>query len=191
MKLKARIQGWVTNRVSAEYLLTRYQKTKKNRYLTLLVEQYNRSLYHYLLTMSDQVLAEDVLQSTWLTVVEKARSVQAHTNVKSWLFTIARHRLIDELRRKKRWSSDSFDEAYHSNSSEPSLDSFLMNEQQLDRFNRALDGMALAQRESFILQQEGFSINEISQLTDVEQETVKSRLRYARQHLRKHLGYLT
>ena len=190
MRLKSKIQGWLTSRVSAEYLLARYQKTGSNHYLTLLVEQFNRPLYHYLTSMTDKALAEDVLQSTWLTVVQKSPTVNEYVNVKSWLFTIARHRLIDELRYKNRWRGDSFDECTHSAELSGTIESVIIKNQHLDQFNRAIAKMPLMQREAFIFQQEGFSINDISQLTNSEPEAVKSRLRYARQHLKKSLGKL-
>jgi DNA-directed RNA polymerase specialized sigma24 family protein len=44
------------------------------------------------------------------------------------------------------------------------------------------------QREAFIFQQEGFSVEEICTLTDENFETVKSRLRYARNNLKTLLG---
>ncbi|MEM7257764.1 MAG: sigma-70 family RNA polymerase sigma factor, partial [Pseudomonadota bacterium] len=52
----------------------------------------------------------------------------------------------------------------------------------------AMDRLPPEQRETFILQQEGFSNREISDITGVGSETVKSRLRYAKSSLRTRLG---
>ena len=48
-----------------------------------------------------------------------------------------------------------------------------------------LDGLPAAQREAFVLQQEGdLSVEEIAAATGVSRETAKSRLRYALMKLR-------
>ena len=60
-------------------------------------------------------------------------------------------------------------------------------EQQLDHFNALIDNLPFHQKEAFIFQQEGFTLKEIADLTDEEQETIKSRLRYAKKYIRTHL----
>ena len=47
-------------------------------------------------------------------------------------------------------------------------------------FDKALMSLPFVQREAFCLQQEGFSLKEIAQITHCEHETIKSRLRYAK-----------
>ena len=44
------------------------------------------------------------------------------------------------------------------------------------------------QRDALLLQEQGFSQREIADITRCGEETVKSRLRYARAQLRQHLG---
>ncbi len=188
------IKGWFNPNISPEILLTRYIATSKDKYFILLVEQFNQPIYHYLLSQSDKEMAEDIIQSMWLKVIKIKETHQAHNNVKSWLFTIARNTLIDELRRQNRWQTQPLDEA------EPSLELSVIsqtvnytleqeseNKDRLATFNQAITLLPFHQREAFIFQQEGFSVLQIAELTDESFETIKSRLRYARAQIKNFL----
>ena len=59
------------------------------------------------------------------------------------------------------------------------------------RIREAIASLPPAQREAFLLQQEGgMSVAEIAEATAVPEETAKSRLRYAINKLRAQLGDL-
>lgn len=185
------IKGWFNPNISPERLLTKYSSTGNTKYLSMLVEQFNLSLYHYLLSQSDKEMAEDALQSTWLKVMKVKSAANAHTNVKSWLFTIARNTLIDELRRQQKWQWLDEDNLVGHNiekSSKKSLEKSIEVEDRLAKFDHALSQLPFHQREVFIFQQEGLSLMEIGKITDESFETVKSRLRYARNNIKKTLG---
>ncbi|WDE05253.1 sigma-70 family RNA polymerase sigma factor [Thalassomonas viridans] len=185
MKLPSKIRGWFNPKASPEKLLASYIATNNKQDLALLVEQFNLSLYHYLLSQSDKELAEDVLQSSWLKVMNVKTAAREHTNVKSWLFTIARNTLIDELRRRQRWQWQDVEQ--EELTGQP-LEQEMAGKDALAKFNQAINRLPFFQREVFILQQEGFSLLEIAGLTSETFETVKSRLRYARSNIKKLLG---
>lgn len=188
------IKGWFNPNISPEILLTRYIATSKDKYFLLLVEQFNQPIYHYLLSQSDKEMAEDIIQSMWLKVIKIKDTHQAHNNVKSWLFTIARNTLIDELRRQNRWQTQPLDEAdvstefsVLSQTINYTLEQESENRDRLAIFNQAVTLLPFHQREAFIFQQEGFSVLQIAELTDESFETIKSRLRYARTHIKNFL----
>ncbi len=166
-----------------EALLKRYLTTRDNKFLALLIKQFNHSLYHYLLTLSDKELAEDVVQITWLKVLNIKNTSHEHTNVRAWLYTIARNTLFDELRKTQRWHYVVLDETQHA-----STNALTEKDDRLAAFNSALMHLPFYQREAFIFQQEGFSILEIAEMTNESFETIKSRLRYARKQLKTILG---
>ncbi len=179
------MKGWLNPTSTPERLLMDYAATSDQKYLALLVAQFNLSLYHFLLSLSNKELAEDVLQTTWVKVIKIANKDHTHTNVKSWLFTIARNTLIDELRQQQKWQwQELHDDIVHASD----LSKEFEQANQLVRFNEAITALPFYQREAFIFQQEGFSIMEIGQLTNESFETVKSRLRYARNNLKTLLG---
>jgi RNA polymerase sigma factor (sigma-70 family) len=188
------IKGWFNPNISPETLLTRYIATSKDKYFILLVEQFNQPIYHYLLSQSDKEMAEDIIQSMWLKVIKIKDTHQAHNNVKSWLFTIARNTLIDELRRQNRWQVQPLDEAdvsselsVLSQTINYTLEQESENRDRLAIFNQAVTLLPFHQREAFIFQQEGFSVLQIAELTDESFETIKSRLRYARTNIKNFL----
>lgn len=185
MKLPRRIKGWLSAESTPEQLLERYYTKGDRSALARVVECYNRDVFHYLLSLSDEELAKDVLQMTWLKVINHKGSHQ-FTHAKSWLFSIARRSLIDELRKTKHFVDITEDtHAFHSQT----LQSELELADRVKLFNDALLKLNFFQREAIIFQQEGFSLTEIAQLTDESFETVKSRLRYGKNHLKILLGH--
>lgn len=179
------IKGWLNTTITPERFLENYVSTGDKVNITKLVERFNLSIYHYLLSLSDKETAEDTLQTTWLKVIKVQSTTKHHTNVKSWLYTIARNTLIDELRRQQKWQLQTL-EPDHLKSD--LLDQELEKNTRLEIFNSAISKLPFYQREVFIFQQEGFSVGEISELTNESFETTKSRLRYARNNLKAMLG---
>ncbi|MDM7861527.1 sigma-70 family RNA polymerase sigma factor [Alteromonas sp. ASW11-36] len=180
MSITVAIKGWFTRETSNEQLMLRYTKLRQRQVLAQLYENCGDDLYHFLLTLSDPELASDIAQQAWIKVIEKSHLYRPDGQFKSWLFTIGRRLLIDELRRQARYQYDEFDEQHHAS---PVFD----NDDRLVRFNQILDDLPFHQREAFCLQQEGFSLAEISSICAAEQETIKSRLRYAKRKLNKAL----
>ncbi|MFQ5696062.1 MAG: RNA polymerase sigma factor [Terriglobia bacterium] len=69
----------------------------------LLVERYSPRLYRYLLRLAGEpAQAEDLLQDTWLRVVERLDRYDPGQPFVVWLFAVARHRAIDILRQRAR-----------------------------------------------------------------------------------------
>jgi RNA polymerase sigma-70 factor (ECF subfamily) len=179
----------------SESVMADYVIRKNKKALSALYDRYADDLYHYLLTMSEPALAQDIVQQTWLKLVEKPSRYQHASSVKAFLYTIARHALIDEFRKTNRLRS--FEE---SNSLEDDsaaalvvLEEAKQNQTTKDislAFDEALNKLSFEQREAFCLQQEGFSLEEIAAITYRNRETIKTRLRYAKQNLKSMLeGY--
>lgn len=75
--------------------------------LDTLIEQYQHRLMRYLISITgNRATAEDVFQETWLHVLERGHQYREQWKFEVWLFSIARHLVIDLSRRKK---SDSLD----------------------------------------------------------------------------------
>ncbi|MEJ2913980.1 sigma-70 family RNA polymerase sigma factor [Pseudoalteromonas sp. C12FD-1] len=158
-----------------------YVKSGDNRHLEQLIALYSNDLYHYLVTQSNTHLAYDVSQQTWLKVIEKRHLYQAQTTPKAWLFKLARNTLIDEYRKQQRFVE--LDENTHlpAQQNEQSNISY-------QAFDSALKQLSFVQREAITLQQEGFSLADIVLITQSNHESVKTRLRYAKQNLKRLLG---
>lgn len=71
--------------------------------ITLLVERYSPRLHRYLTRLVGRPeQAEDLLQDTWLRVMEKLDSFRADRPFAPWLYAVARNRAIDVLRHQSR-----------------------------------------------------------------------------------------
>ncbi|OUL58713.1 hypothetical protein B1199_10110 [Pseudoalteromonas ulvae] len=177
------LKNWLSKPFDPESLMMRFCQTGSQTDLSRLFNYYGQDLYHYLVSLSNPEIAEDVSQKTWLKVIEKKHLYREQASLKAWLFTIAANTLRDEVRQSSRHISTEtaqFDTLL-TTCSEP-------HESILERYNEALMQLPFKQRESFILQQEGFSLAQIAEITSDPQETIKTRLRYAKQHLKFKLG---
>jgi RNA polymerase sigma-70 factor (ECF subfamily) len=167
------IKSWFTLSSTNESLMTRYSHSGDQALLVKLYDACGDDLYHFLLTLSDSSLAKDICQKTWLKVMEKRHMYQDSGLFKAWLFTLARNLLMDEYRAVQRLS-------LIDNVHELSGEALDMSGSILGVFDKALMSLPFVQREAFCLQQEGFSLKEIAQITHCDHETIKSRLRYAK-----------
>jgi len=136
--------------------------------------------------------AEDLHQETWLAVSRHASSFDPlKASFGAWLYTIARRKAWDHLRKQKviRLVPGQEDLLLAVPDLGPTpLQEAESRETALALIN-AVEALPLAQRETFILFAEGgLSLEEIAKITEVSAETSKSRLRYARATLRRVLS---
>jgi RNA polymerase sigma-70 factor, ECF subfamily len=126
-------------------------------------------------------LAQDVMLSVW----RKAHTFdRRQASVSTWLFTIARNRRIDILRREKRPEFDPGDPLLAPDP-EPAPDDAADQSLREERLRRAMTVLPAEQLE--LLQQaffRGQSHRDIAEETGMPLGTVKSRLRLAFGHLR-------
>jgi RNA polymerase sigma-70 factor (ECF subfamily) len=137
--------------------------------------------------------AEDLMQETWFAVTREAPRFRPDGRFAPWLYTIARHRVIDRHRITRATISldatgtDDDDTPAMQLADERSLTPLAVSEQveQGGAILAALARLPQEQREAFVLQAEGdLSVEEIAEVTGTTFETAKSRLRYARDKLK-------
>lgn len=184
MNIALTLKSYWVSRSNNENIMLRYAKTGDKALITQLYESCGNDLYHFVLTLSDPTLAKDICQKTWVKVIEKKHLYQDSGQFKAWLFTLARNQLIDECRARKTSSSEIDTIASKNKSLVEDKDNQNLNL----CFDQALLLLTFEQRETFCLQQEGFSLHDIAVITHSGVETVKSRLRYAKENLRKQLS---
>ena len=176
--------GAERSELTSEQLYSRYQQYSDINALEQLITLHGNALYHFLLRQSDRMLAEDISQQCWLKLVTTQAGFAGQSSFKTWLFTMARHSLIDELRRLSRWQWQALDE--DNTAMQICPEDILAIRQQKLQFSELMKLLPFTQREALMLQLEGFALSEICQITAQGAETIKSRLRYARQFLQQH-----
>ena len=146
----------------------------------------------------DQSDAEDILQDVFSELVEAYRMMKPLEQVTAWLFRVARNRITDLFRSKKREASR--EPAVTTEDGEtlqwedllPSPDagpeSAYARSVLLEEMDAALDELPEQQREVFVAHEFlGHSFKEIAEQTGVSMNTLLSRKHYAVLHLRERL----
>ena len=153
--------------------------------------------YRYLLRhTSERPVADELHQDVWMNVVRARERYAADARFKTWVYTLARHRLIDHWRARRGARFTSLDDdgasamvdaqlAAESGSTHDVPLATTIDAQAGQRLVVALADVPAAQRDAFLLHVEaGLSLEEIARLTGAPPETIKSRLRYAYRRLR-------
>jgi len=154
-------------------------------------------LYRYLAHQAASH-ADELFQEVWMRVINARSGYEVTAKFSTWLFRIAHNRLMDHFRAQGR-SLIEFVEPQGDNDDCPALDppapahsepdAMLVRKDLAQRILGALAELPAAQREAFLLSEEGgLSLDEIAAATGVGKETAKSRLRYALERLRRTLG---
>ena len=148
--------------------------------------------------------AEDILQDVFFQFVAGYETIESIDRVTSWLFSVARNKIIDRYRRESSrpqrtdllWQSGTDDET-HLTLQEilPDLgntpEDAMLREVIWTAIMEALDELPADQREIFILNElEDKSFRDISERTGISINTLLSRKRYAILALRKKLQQL-
>lgn len=173
-------------------LLRRYRRGDAAAFAQL-YQRHRLGLFRFLLGLcGDHALAEEVFQETWLSLIRSTSEQREAVLFKTWLYQIGRNRLIDHWRKHGRHQGqqDEYDEQQHaSNDPQPGPEQQLSLSRDQQRLQAALDDLPAEQREVFLLRAHGdLELAEIAALTQTPAETVKSRLRYAMQKLRRLLA---
>ncbi len=74
------------------------------RAFALIVRQYQTPLYNYVARVlgADRSLAEDLCQEVFLRVYQALPGFDSRCQFTTWLFQVAKHRVVDELRARER-----------------------------------------------------------------------------------------
>jgi len=155
-------------------------------------------------TLSGQ--ADEVFQDTWLRVVHaRLRWQPQGAAFRTWLFTLAHHRVVDLLRRSGREVALDACESEDGEPWQPEATAWqhwpapagaALQGDELAFWRRAgeklllcLEQLPLPQRSAFLLHHDdGLDLDEVARALEVGFETAKTRLRYAMSKLRTCMG---
>lgn len=176
--------------------IARALRRRDSEFIGRLVSQYHYRLLRYLVYWtSKREQAEDLVQETWLRVLERARQYDGHQRFEPWLFSIARNLAIDHLRKQQTATAKlriSEEDDAGLNLPAPDFESpFLAAARSEDakRIAAALGALEPIYREALLLRfQEELSLAEIAQVTGSPIPTVSSRIQRGLSMLETSLG---
>jgi RNA polymerase sigma factor (sigma-70 family) len=177
-----------------EILMARYAEGNVAAF-AILFERHERPVYRYLLrSVAIPALAEELLQEVWTSVVRSARRYEARAQFTTWLYRIARSKLVDHWRARDPVQLDSLDEDDADGAPRVERlaatddirpETIVMDRARARAFTLAVEALPVAQREALLLHLEaGLTLAQIAEITGAGVETIKSRLRYACARLR-------
>lgn len=183
-----------------EALMLRYQQGDRVAF-SALVKRHQSPLYNFALRqVRVPELAQDIVQETFVRVVQKATEFKHEARFTTWVYTITRNLCIDHIRKRALRKHPSLDQSHGEEGEGPTL-----GEQTADprasvereatgtelkaRILRAVDKLPDDQREVFLMREvSNLPFKEIADITGVPENTVKSRMRYALERLQEALA---
>jgi len=178
-------------------------RTEKDEDLMLLVQQgdsdafralfdrHQRPLFGFVYRLVPDIQhTESIVQDTFLRMLKNASAYRYPEHFTTWLYTIARNLCID-FRRKKGTFAPSLTEAVESVTPSRSKSPFAAAESQeeADRLHEAVSALPEIYREVIMLRVfDKMPFKQISQITQCPESTVRSRMSYALNMLRKQLA---
>ncbi|HEX9180667.1 MAG TPA: RNA polymerase sigma factor [Burkholderiales bacterium] len=179
---------------SDEALMLRYRDGDAGAFEALYGRHRGPLFRYFLRQWRDRAAAEEMFQDVWTGVIRSRARYQPAAKFTTWLYRMAHNRLMDEYRRGGERQPVSFDDPEGGVADPPAPPGAdpareAENREQAALLLVALEALPEAQREAFLLHQEGgLTLEEIAAATGVGFETAKSRLRYAVARLRQALG---
>ena len=158
----------------------------------------------------DRAIAEDVVQETWLTCLDRLPSFEGRSSFKTWVYGIALNIARSRRRRERRWLPFASWASDRSDSRRPTVErarfgadgmwsekpdpwsnipeSTLVSAETMSRVRDAIDSLPAKHREVMILRDvAGLDAAEVARLLGISAENERVRLHRARAAVRKTL----
>jgi len=163
-----------------------------------LIRRHQNGVFNFIVRfLGNREVAEEVFQEAFLKVHQASDRYLPNGKFTTWLYTIVRNLCVDTFRRRKIREALSLDD--RGRDGERNLSDTLASDNvpadvlssasEIEAvLEKALGKLNEDQREVFLLRErEGFKFEEIAEMTGVSVNTVKSRMRYALEALRRGL----
>lgn len=161
--------------------------------------------------VTDREVAEEVVQDTWMAVIESLHRFEGRSSLRTWIFGILIHKAKDRGVREKRHTTFSTFESYDEDNEEavdPSRfqqngewaghwafppqpwddqtpEKLLANQQAVNAMNKAIDALPATLKEVLILRDvEGVEAKEACELLKITETNLYVRLHRARERVR-------
>ena len=162
--------------------ILRLARRGDERAFALIVRQYQAPLFNYITRVlsGDRALAEDMCQEVFLRVYQALPGFDARCQFTTWMFQVAKHRVVDELRARERRGRPAvgLDVVAHLHVAASETDSV----EEMDAVWRSIGSLSLDLKMALLLRDVvGLSYNDIADSLEVTLATVKWRIFKARE----------
>jgi RNA polymerase sigma-70 factor (ECF subfamily) len=184
-----------------EALMLRYQRGDRAAF-TELVRRHKTPVYNFILRrLGSAAAADDLTQETFLRLVRNAAEFKHEARLSTWLYTIARNLCVDHQRKLRFRRHASLDATTGDDDGRPlgdevpdshpsaNVERAVFGSQVQRSLLTAIEGLPEDQREVFLLREvANLPFKEIADVVGINENTVKSRMRYALERLRTALA---
>jgi len=168
-----------------EKLMQRYAKGDTKAF-DQLYARHRGPLYRYFIRqVNNPATANDLYQGAWEKIIKGREKYRPRAPFKVWMYRIAHNHLVDYYRRIRPIDSVEPD-TLSDTRADPSQG--VIDSEQNELLRAGITALPVEQRNTLLLQLEtGLKMEDIARVTGVGRETVKSRLRYAVNFLKRSL----
>lgn len=193
-------------------LLTRLRQSDEQAFDELVAKHHGALIRMAMGHVGDREVAEEVVQDTWMAVIESLDRFQGRSSLRTWIFSIMIHKAKDRGVREKRHTTFSGFEAFddeQEDAVDPSRfhrsgewaghwafppqpwddqtpEKLLASQQAVQAMNRAIDALPATLKDVLILRDvEGVDAQEVCEILKITETNLYVRLHRARERVRR------
>lgn len=138
-----------------------------------LYETYKQDVFIYLISIThNKPLSEDLVSDTFLSAITSLPNFKGNSDIKTWLFSIARHKWYEYLRKeKKNTSLDLFLDIYINE--ESSLENISYQNEITVRIMELLNQEEERTKKIVMMRVEGYSFYEIAKIFNISEGSAR------------------
>lgn len=176
--------------VTDDQTLLKQLNDKHNEALKIIYEKYAEPIYQFVrLRINDREQVQDIVADVFLDfLVAVQQDNPPHTNLRGWLFQVARNKVIDHYGEEKKLPQTSLQDWMPDNKA-ASPESQLLESIRIERIRRALGALVVEQQEVIILRfGQHLNLQETADVMNKSVSAIKSLQFRAVQNLRELIG---
>lgn len=139
-----------------------------------LYKSYQQEIYYYLYGLTkNQVLSEDLTSETFASAIKSLPNFRGDSNIKTWLFSIARHKWYEYIRREKSEKLINERLEFYIIEKQPIDINDFDNKEIVERILQLLEQEGSRQKEIVMLRIEGYSFYEIGEKIGISENSAR------------------
>ena len=168
-----------------EQLMQRYAKGEAKAFDELYA-RHRGPLYRYFIRqVNNPATANDLYQGAWEKIIQARQKYRPTAPFTAWMYSLAHNHLVDYYRRLRPGDPLETDDL---SDNQPGPVQGVIKGEQNDQLRSSINALPEEQKNTLLLKLEtGLKMEDIARVTGVSRETVKSRLRYAVNKLKRSL----
>lgn len=141
--------------------------------LKQIYEEYKQDVFKYLVSLTHDIsLSEDLVSETFLGALKSLHKFRGQSTIKTWLFSIARNKWYEHLRKEKATLSLD-DLSYNYLLSESDLDDSIIKKELSNKILTLLDSESPRTKDVVLMRIEGYSYFEIGKKHNISESSAR------------------